>query len=220
MQPRASYAVASLLLFGLVACTDGPSESTEGSLQGAVSPSSGDEPGPAVAADNAAERRLKRAHREPGTTEEMEIDWSDVASHARADTAPLSEEARAAVEAATLPVLLPRDAALLAGAVITGGPTWYAASLHPSGHHITINGRRVAVHQPALAADIPEDRRRQPGETSLSRAHGIVTVAFDAFGVSYSLEVECEAPTTDERCTGDEYGPSLVRGLGVAGGAP
>jgi hypothetical protein len=210
------------ILLALSGCTDGAAENAGSSSQAQVAPSSGDEPDPVVAPDedNAAERQAKQAYREPGSTEEMEIDWTDAASHPRADASSLSEEARAAVDAATLPVLLPRDASLLTGAVVTRGPTWYAASLHPAGHHITINGRKLAVHQPALANDVPEDERRQPGETTLSRTHGIVSVAFDAFGASYTLDVECEAPTSDERCTQDDYALSLVRDLGVAGGAP
>jgi hypothetical protein len=222
MRPPPSVIAAISLLVALSGCTDGPAENTGGSRQAQVAPSSGDEPDPIVAPDedNAAERQAKQAHREPGSTEEMEIDWTDAASHPRADTSSLSDDARAAVEAATLPVLLPRDASLLTGAVVTRGPTWYAASLHPAGHHITINGRKLAVHQPSLANDVPEDQRRQPGETTLSRTHGIVDVAFEAFGASYTLNVECEAPTSDVRCTEDEYALSLVRDLGVAGGAP
>ncbi len=213
-----------LLLAALAAgaCTDAHGDHAAASRQAQVERSSGDEPAHIVSPDegNAAERQAKQAYREPGSTEVQAVDWTDAASHPRADISSLSEDARVAVESAPLPVLLPRDPALLTGAVITRGPTWYAASLHPAGHHITIHGRTLAVHQPALAAEVPEDRRRQPGETSLTRTDGIVNVAFEAFGVSYMLDVECEAPATDTRCTEDDYAESLVRDLGVAGGAP
>jgi hypothetical protein len=212
-------ALFSWSVVALAACTDAPSEAVEGYPHAQVSPSGGEERGSVEPAGETAEARAKQAHREPGTTEDVEVDWSDAASHPRADVSGLSDEARASVEASTVPVLLPRDRALLQGAVITHGPTWYAASLHPTGHHIRIDGRRRVVHQPGLEASVPEERRRPPGATSLTRTHGIVSVAFDAFGAAYVLDVECEAPTTDVRCTEDDYARSLVRGLGVAGGA-
>jgi hypothetical protein len=204
-----------------LACTDAPAEEVEGSQGAQVAPTAGEEGAPAEApTDTEAERRAKLAHREPGSTEEAEIDWSDAATHPRADVSTLSAEARAAIAGVTLPVLLPRDAALLAGAVITRGPTWYAASLHPSGHHVSIHGTKLEVHHPALVDSIPEERRPRPGQTTLSRTHGIVSVAFQAFGASYTLDVECDAPESDVRCTEDAYALALVEGLGVAGGAP
>jgi hypothetical protein len=205
-------------------CTDASGDGADGVREPIVSTSTGEEPSatntPAEPSDPEAERQAKQAHRESGETEVLAVDWRDAESHPRTDTSALSEDARAAALAATLPVLLPRDAALLTGATLTHGPTWYAASLHPEGHHITINGRRLAVHQPALSDDVPPDRRRQPGELSLSRTHGIVTGAFEAFGVSYTFDVECAAPSTDVRCTEDAYARSLFETLGVAGGAP
>lgn len=194
----------------------------EGDSEHVVAPS-GDGEGDGDGRDdegNARERAAKRAHRPAGTTEVARIDWSDASTRPRVDTAPLSAEARAVVAASTVPVLLPRDPALLRGAVLTRGDTWYAASLHPEGHHVTVLGRALAVHQPTLEESVPEAARRRPGETSLTRVDGIVTVTFDAFGAAYTVNVECDAPATDARCTGDDYANALVRDLGVAGGAP
>lgn len=195
-----------------MSCTDGSAD-TGGSGQAQVVAAGGDTPH----TDPATERHAKQAYREPGSTEERSVDWAEADAHARADASELSPEAQAAIAAAPLPVLIPREAALLTDAVVTRGPTWYAASLHPEGHHVRINGRRLAVHRPSLSDRVPDEARST--EPSVSRTHGIVSVAFARFGASYTLDVECAAPDTDARCTEDAYALSLVQDLGVAGGA-
>jgi len=214
----------ALLAIGLIAAGCGDSEERAGaSAQPTVGPTGGGEPvaePPASTPDEVArEREAKRTWREPGSTEVSAIDWSAASTRPRVDPAVLPEAARALLPHITLPVLLPPDPAMLRGAVLTRGETWYAASLHPEGHHVAIHGSRLAVHHPDLANSIPEDRRRRPGEPELTRTHGIVSVSFDVFGASYVLDVECAAPTTDTRCTEDAYALSVFEGLGVAGGA-
>jgi hypothetical protein len=210
----------SLALCPSVGCTDASGDGADRVREPIVSTSTGEAPSTNTPSDPEAERQAKQAHHESGETEVLAVDWRSAETHPRAGTSALSDEANRAVAGATLPVLLPRDAALTRDATITRGPTWYAASLHPEGHHITINGRKLAVHQPELAGDVPEDRRRRRGELSLSRTHGIVTGTFEAFGASYTFDIECVQPTTDVRCTEDAYARSIFESLGVAGGAP
>lgn len=165
-----------------------------------------------------AEREAKRVWREPGSTEVAAIDWSSAAEHPRVDPSSLPAEARQRLDSITVPVLLPREPALLGHVTLTSGPTWYAAAFHPEGHHITIHATKLGVHRPALAEEIPPERRRRAGEPEITRTHGIVTVMFEAFGASYTIDVECAAPLEDVRCTEDAYALSVFEELGVAGG--
>jgi hypothetical protein len=166
-----------------------------------------------------AERQAKREHREPGTVEIATIDWTSAASMPPVAPSALPAQSQDAIERATLPVLVPRDESLLGSATVTAGPAWYAVSMHADGHHVSIHGTKQMVHQPSLAADVPPERRRAPGETSITRTHGIVTVSFEAFGASYTIDVECDRPMEDTRCTDDAYGLSIHESLALAGGA-
>jgi hypothetical protein len=204
----------ALLLIALVAgCGDSRRGPAAGAQEAVTAPSQ------APSEETAAERRAKREHREPGTVEIAAIDWSSAASMPRVDPSVLPAQSRQAIERATLPVLLPRDEALLASATVTAGPAWYAVALHGDGHHVSIHGTKQMVHQPALAADVPPEQRRAPGETTITRTHGIVTVSFEAFGASYTIDVECDRPMDDVRCTEDAYALSIHDGLGLVGGA-
>jgi hypothetical protein len=164
----------------------------------------------------AAEEDAKRQWRDPGTTEMMEVSWADATRHRRVDATPLPAQERAKLASISLPVLLPADASLLGRAVLSHGSGWYAASLHGDRHHIALHGTHLAVHHPELRAEL-EGVELPP--VRIARTHGIVTASFEAFGASYAVDVECDAPMSDPRCTDDEYVRTVVDGLGVAGGA-
>ena len=201
--------LASVVIAVIASCGDSGRAPAGGAQEALAAPSE----------ETARERQAKREHREPGAVEIAAIDWARAASMPRVEPSALPAQSLEAIERATLPVLVPRDEALLASATVTAGPAWYAIALRGDGHHVSIHGTKQMVHQPSLAADVPPERRRAPGETSITRTHGIVTVSFEAFGASYTIDVECDRPMDDARCTEDAYALSIHEGLGLAGGA-
>ncbi|MDZ4064539.1 MAG: hypothetical protein U1E22_07725, partial [Coriobacteriia bacterium] len=65
------------------------------------------------------------------------------------------------------------------------------------------------------------DTRTAPSDfdARVSRSRGVVSATFMAFGVAYVIEVTCDRPFEDVRCTEDDYVRSLLADLVVAGGA-
>jgi hypothetical protein len=148
---------------------------------------------------------------EPAST--PAVDWSAAAAYRQLDPGLLPEQAREPLSRIEIPALLPSDAAALAGAVITVGRGWYGAHLPLEGATLYLQGTLDTHPAPAGAGAVePADGVRT------TRAHGIVTSSFRAFGVAYTVHLECASPFEDPRCVDDAFVDGLVAGLAVAGG--
>jgi hypothetical protein len=197
----------------------------------ACSEGSGGE-GPRTAADTVdpdEERHGKEAAAAAGTgapapTVAEPVDEGAAADVAPFDPAVLPEAARERLRDVSLPVLLPAPEAVggkapYARAVATRGAHWYSVAVPDDGASLSIFGTRKAVVRPGLAP--PEEERGAQDPTGkgqgtsphISRTHGIVQATFRRFGAAYSVEVTCEAPETDPRCTKDAYVRRLVAAM-------
>lgn len=170
----------------------------------------------ALSAD--AERAIKRSHAAAPTVL-MPIDWTS--AHAARRSLPLPIAARAKVDQARQPVLLPTIDGLTADASVTVGQGWHVVAFSNGGAHLQIQGSHRAHIRPALAA---EQRAAGMGDLNasaprVSQMHGIYTLSFERFGVSYSLDLEC-ASHTDPRCADAAYLMTLFDSLVVVGGRP
>jgi hypothetical protein len=195
--PRNNARRAMLLVaFALAACQGGPHPAVESAATPVVE-------GEAPAAQG-------------GTTATIAtpaVDWAAADGHRQLDPALLPAPARDALAAVPIPALLPPHAELLSSAVVTTGPAWYGAHLPLDGATVYIQGTLATHPTPPGVAATPPD-----AAPSLTRSHGIVTSSFRAFGVAYTVHVECERPFEDPRCVDDGFIEGLVNGLAVAGG--
>lgn len=170
---------------------------------------------PAGATPPAAELALK-AREAAAPVVAVTVDWAA----ARAATVPgLPAKLRPAVDAIALPVLLPRAPALLAGARLVAGAGWYAASMDAGGAQVTLHAFGRAHVRPELLAE-QKAAGFGTGAPRISRTEGIVSLAFERFGVAYTLDVECQAPTTDPRCADGLFLMEVLDDLAVLGGRP
>jgi hypothetical protein len=142
----------------------------------------------------------------------QEIDWEAVRAHPRlpAELSPLVPERIAGLP---LPVLLPPRDPWLTKAKFTSGPRWYAATVRLDGHHVYLSGNGVVKRVADQAPRPMPDLRVVPAE-------GTMSATWQQFGVTYLVNVECEDPEGDPRCTEQQYVRGLVESLVVAGGAP
>jgi len=95
-------------------------------------------------------------------------------------------------------------------ATLTAGPHFYAASLRREGHtlalhgvdqiHVTIEDESDAEGSPPTSNDTV---RGVPALILVNE--GIRSVAWEENGAYWSLEVECQRPFDDVRCTEDGY---------------
>jgi hypothetical protein len=119
----------------------------------------------------------------------------------------LSAEARQTVLGSSVrPLLLPREHA--AASLITAGPRWVAISargegitlsLHATDHHHSVVGDEELAQVPPPSATVRGEAAR------VTSNEGIRSVAWMEQGVAYALEVECERPFEDTRCTEDAF---------------
>lgn len=141
------------------------------------------------------------------------IDWASAAEYPRILPEHLSPDARAKLAQAPLPALLPDVPEVLEAAIITQGPHWYAASVPMGDYTLYVSGTRLALEIPGLEPPtMPLDPVR------ITRNELIVNLTFDAFGASYTLELECDNPTTHPVCTRDDTAMALYEALALANG--
>ncbi len=149
-----------------------------------------------------------------------DIDWETALQHAALPLARLGDdEARQTAQRSPVPVLLPDDGGLLESAKLTVGEAWYAASMSGDDHTVVFSGTHRVRDIPG-AANRKEDAHMPVAERRLTRTHGIVTVAFEKFGVYYAVDVECENPLENTLCTEDDYVLSLIDDAKVVREAP
>lgn len=172
------------------------------------------------AAANEFERQGKLAYNaERGEPVPEVVDWAEAAGFKQLDAKRLPAEQAAKLGEVKLPVLAFDDATLLSDALLTHHVNWYMLAVkRGDGLHMNIFGSRNARTIPGM--EIPQAARDAAGDYTIYRTHQVVTMSWRAFGVSYSINVECAKPMDDVRCTEDHFVVAVAEQLGMIGGAP
>lgn len=129
---------------------------------------------------------------------------------ARADVRQtLSDQSRDAVARSPVATLFFGTEPDGRAAVITAGPHFYAVSLRREGHTLALHG----VDQVHAEVEDEDGEGAPPTSNATVRGtaalllvnEGIRSVAWEEEGAYWALEVECERPFDDVRCTDDAY---------------
>ena len=161
-------------------------------------------PNRATAAQLAARRAaLVEARRQRGGGQ---VDWQAAVGGLR-QSGGLGEKLapnlnQAAVDATRVPILLPTDTDLTAGARIYSFGDYYTITADAPGVGVSLSGTTSVVPLPAstplkITATGPES-------LTVQRTVDGQLVSFVRYGVLYTVEVRCDAPT-DARCADDNY---------------
>jgi hypothetical protein len=143
-----------------------------------------------------------------------------------AQTAPVDREAlgwlpKSAADGlskASMPVLVPRDRAILANAQVVVEPAFYTLSSKADGATISFHGTKAAKRDPAF--DTLQEKYRVRGAPALlTDNEGIKSLTWFENGTSFALDVEC-ARKDDRRCSSTDYVISLANQMAYIGGAP
>ena len=170
---------------------------------------------PSSAADEAP---LQPSPNEGGAVRTNPVDDAAAGAAPRIAADRVSPEALEVAQRSPVPVLLPDDDALLAAAILTAGETWYAASIPGDDFVIAIQGTNAVHEMPGMGQKEAEESTEEPRESSapvLSRTHGIVHIAFQEFGVSYTISIDGERPLENPRCAEDGFLLSLHQGAAI-----
>ena len=143
------------------------------------------------------------------------VDWDAAALAPQAPVDALAQRWREAVAQSDVPVLLPASRAALDDTrSVIAGPGWYTAQLSYDGVHVSLFGTQLAERWPV---DVPDEQRVREGQPQITSSEGIPSIAFTRFGVSYSLDIECDLGPSDERCTTFDLLHETFNSLAVAG---
>ena len=153
----------------------------------------------AEADKRAADAKAKRAAGGRG------IDWPAAIGGARASgggegLAPNLN--RAEVDKTQVPILLPTDAKLMAGARIYSFGDYYTITADAPGVGVSLSGTTSVV--PLPAGTPLKITPMGPEGVTVQRTVDGQLVSFARYGVLYTVEVRCDAPT-DQRCADDNY---------------
>ncbi|MFP4600213.1 MAG: hypothetical protein ACLFVJ_18305 [Persicimonas sp.] len=202
--------IAALAIAGCAADDDSDSSTTANTQALETAP---DDPAPDLEPDfdPQRERAVKKAWQERTPTPKVsEIDWKEAAAQPHLPAGLLDAQDEERLSRSPVPALVPERADLLDGATVTTGPHWYAVSLDGRAHDVYVSGTRMAFEVPSvkLPAERAEDFR-------ITRNELIASLAFNAYGAAYVIEVECARPSEDARCTEDDYIVGLANDLGL-----
>jgi len=151
---------------------------------------------------------------EPRSTSRAQTEGSTSAS-VPATVERLDSDSRAALARAAFPVLL-FPARWTSQVMSIEGQRWVAVAAHDDGLHVSLHGSDVAH------PDLREDEvANLPTPTTLVRGtpawitlnEQIRSAAWHEGAVAWSLEVECDRPFEDTRCTQEEFVLALAETL-------
>lgn len=114
---------------------------------------------------------------------------------------------QAAVDMTRVPILLPTDGDLTAGARIYSFGDYYTITADAPGAGVSLTGTTAVVPLPA-ATPLKVTPMGPEGATSQRTVDGQL-ISFVRYGVLYTVEVRCDAPT-DPRCADDNYARGLA----------
>lgn len=201
--------IAALAIAGCA--DDEPDSSTAANSQALEAAPTDPAPGFEPDFDAQRERAVKKAWQERTPTPKVsEIDWKEAAAQPHLADGLLDAQQERRLSRSPVPALVPERADLLDGATVTTGPHWYAVSLDGEAHDVYVSGTRLEFEVPSvkLPAERAEDFR-------ITRNELIASLAFNAWGAAYVIEVECARPSEDTRCTEDDYIVELANDLGL-----
>ena len=112
-----------------------------------------------------------------------------------------------AIDATRVPILLPTDTDLTAGARIYSFGDYYTITADAPGAGVSFSGTTTVI---PLPASVPlQITPMGPEEATSQRTVDGQLISFVRYGVLYTVEVRCDAPT-DPRCADDNYARGLA----------
>ncbi len=153
-------------------------------------------------------------------TRTVVVDWETARRHTPLEPGILSESQQATVDSIDVPVLLPNNPQLLKAMILTSYNGGYGASIdyEDDSIFITASGKKMDLPSEIIGSfEAPLYGDHQRGAQQIE---GIMELDFVAFGVGYSMYVECTDRQRDPRpCTEEEYILKIADELVMAGGS-
>ena len=118
-----------------------------------------------------------------------------------------------------LPVYIPNSYAYNKSMIVVADKNFYTISFPFKGATVTVSGDRTYQESVSNKQEFKAILKATPPVT-FEQEEGIMTAEFNRYGVNYSMEIECDKPQTDERCTDTKLIKELYNSLIMVGGRP
>ncbi|HTJ83987.1 MAG TPA: hypothetical protein VL400_19845 [Polyangiaceae bacterium] len=153
----------------------------------------------------------------------VRVAWPREVDVDRDVAAKLSPEARRAVGASHVPVLVPRQTGLVDRAILVVRDNFYAAAITGGdafeGVTVNVSATRVAHRYRGTPIVHGPDRVRGAREAFVTQNEGIWSATWNENGVGYVVEVECAHPSDDARCADATFVKGIADELAFVGGS-
>ncbi len=121
------------------------------------------------------------------------------------------------IEEVTLPVLLPKSYLRNQKMSIVVEKNYYAITIFFKGANLMISGDR-SYQLEIRDIDMKSQKMLKRVKQEFVHSEGMIIADFSRYGVSYSMQVECDRIEEDKRCVKDEFLRKLYRELVIVGG--
>ena len=152
----------------------------------------------------------------------LDVDWSSVApkSGQQKASAPYPKVLIEGIKDVKLPVYLSSQFAYDKNMLVVADKDFYTISIELENAVVTFQGDRT--FQESVAPTNPEFQKitKSSAPVEYLSAEGIMSALFNRHGVNYVINIECEEPKKDKRCTETSLISSLYNSLIMVGGRP
>jgi len=150
----------------------------------------------------------------------LPVDWSKVTKSQQKTSAPYPKVLTEGIKDTHLPVYLSKQFAYDENMVVVAEKHFYTISMDLEGATLSFEGDRT--FQESVSPNNPEFRKiaKATPPVEYIASEGMMTAEYTKNGINYTINVECEAPKKDKRCTEKTFIKSLYSHLVMVGGRP
>ncbi len=148
---------------------------------------------------------------------DVEVRWPAASAIDQAVLAKLSDDARAVVRRAPVPVLVVDEGDMAASATLMAEKRWFALSTRGDSVIVSVHASKAAHRYPGMETAGRGRHRVRGHDAWVTQNEAIWSAAWIENGVAYSLELECAA-LPDPRCDSEDYLMQLAGKLAFVGG--
>jgi hypothetical protein len=150
----------------------------------------------------------------------LPVDWSSISKSQQKTSAPYPKVLTEGIKDTHLPVYLSKQFAYDEKMVVVAEKYFYTISMDLEGATLSFEGDRT--FQESVSPDNPEFQKIAESTPPVEyiASEGMMTAEYRKNGINYTINVECEAPKKDERCTKMTFIKRLYNTLVMVGGRP
>jgi len=146
----------------------------------------------------------------------LKVDWSKTFVN-KQKMQVLPKVLKDGIKDVTLPVYMPRYYLYEKDISVVSDANFYAITIPLDKATLMISGDRTYQEKVISKAENLKFKMKSITNKFI-KAEGIISIDFHRNGVNYSLVLECDAPTTDQRCTDETFLKRVYNGLILIGG--